>query len=236
MATISVIVVALWIGAAQLRDTLFGEVLAMAGLFCLTVGVVALSINWPPRTPADNFIIGLAFDVFAIGYVVIDQMLSACRERALPRFETRVLEAIFLRHPSNRLYFTARVKLEIVNHSAPSSTRLWQAIVKHLDGHREFQSTSMFDEGPAPNGEVNLVTDDTPIPLGGKRTGWVTFGLSARPGTDVSHFVVRQVILRFFDYKDREFSVAFPPDNWLAAGATFFSAPKLSTVQPDQKS
>jgi hypothetical protein len=38
---------------------------------------------------------------------------------------------------------------------------------------------------------------------------------------------VQQVILRFFDYRDREFSIAFPPDDWVAAGATFFNAAKL---------
>jgi hypothetical protein len=226
MATIVVsilaLVVALWIGAAQLRDTWFGEALAIVGLLCFTFGGVALSINWPPSTSKDNLIIGLACIIFAMGYVVTDQTLSACRERALPRFEARVLGAMFLRHVPNPLYFTARLKLEILNHGAPSSTRLWQATVTHLD-HREFMSTSMFDEGSAPNGEVNLVTDDAPIPQGGKRTGWVTFPVSGRSAP----MAVQQVIIRFFDYRDREFSIAFPPNDWVAAGATFFNAAKL---------
>lgn len=220
--SIPALVVMLWMGAGRLRDTWFGEALALAGLVCLTFGSAALSIDWPPDTPTDNFIVGVAFIMTAIGFVAIDQTLSAWRKRPLPHFEARVLSATVLRHLSDSLHFTARVKLEIVNRGAPGSPRLWQATVKHL-GRAEFMSTGTFDKGSAPNGEVNLVTDDVPIPQGARRTGWVTFRLLSRS----SPVLVQQVILRFCDQGDREFSIAFPPDEWLAAGATFFNAANL---------
>jgi hypothetical protein len=56
-----------------------------------------------------------------------------------------MLVAEFLCHPSNPLYFMARVKLEIVNHGAHSSTCPWQATVKvrparDIDRYRAYDS------------------------------------------------------------------------------------------------
>jgi hypothetical protein len=42
------IVVTLWLGAAQYRDTWFGEALVLLGFISLIVEGVALLTNWPP--------------------------------------------------------------------------------------------------------------------------------------------------------------------------------------------